>query len=170
MTGSYEFPSRGAVGTMIHTFNPTLINELTFGVNRYRQKDFQPDKESVDKVSRSKLGIDFPQFFPQFNPLNVIPNMTFGGIPNLPGSPTWEQRWIFFGTNTPYTLSDNLSKIYGKHNLKTGIFYERTSRNAVAWMVSTRALCSDAADSAGSSARPRISALALPANPWPAPR
>jgi hypothetical protein len=58
--------------------------------------------------------------------------MNVGGIPNLPGSPTWEQRWIFFGTNTPYTLSDNLSKIYGKHNLKTGIFYERTSRNAVA--------------------------------------
>lgn len=132
LTGSYEFPSRGVVGTLIHTFSPTLINEVTFGVNRYRQKDFQPSGGSLDKVNRSKLGIDFPQFFPQFNPLNVIPNMTFGGIPNLPGSPTWEQRWIFFGTNTPYTLSDNLSKIYGRHNLKAGIFYERTSRNAVA--------------------------------------
>src|SRR5689334_5134541 len=61
ITGSYEFPSRGAVGTLIHTFNPTLINEVTFGVNRYRQKDFQPDAGSVDKVNRSKLGIDFPQ-------------------------------------------------------------------------------------------------------------
>ncbi|MCU1325154.1 MAG: hypothetical protein JWN34_524, partial [Bryobacterales bacterium] len=132
ITGSYDFPSRGAVATLIHTFSPTLINELTFGVNRYRQKDFQPDQSSLDKVNRAKLGIDFPQFFPALNPLNVIPNMVFGGVQNGPGSPLWEQRWIFFGTNTPYTLSDNISKIAGKHNLKAGIFYERTSRNAVA--------------------------------------
>ncbi len=132
ITGSYEFPSRGAVATLIHTFTPTLINELTFGVNRYRQKDFQPDASSLDKVNRTKLGIDFPQFFPQLNPLNVVPNMVFGGVQNAPGSPLWEQRWIFFGTNTPYTVSDNLSKIYGKHNLKAGVFFERTSRNAVA--------------------------------------
>jgi hypothetical protein len=132
MTGSYEFPSRGAVGTLIHTFDPTLVNELTFGVNRYRQKDFQPDPSSLDKVNRGKLGIDFPQFFPQFNPLNVIPNMSFGGVQNPPSSPIWEQRWIFYGTNTPYTLSDNLSKIAGKHNLKSGFYFERTSRNAVA--------------------------------------
>src|SRR5215831_7929062 len=131
ITGRYEFPSRGAVGTLIHTFDPTLINEVTFGVNRYRQKDFQPEQASLDKVNRAKVGIDFPQFFPQFNPLNVIPNATFGGVLNAP-SIAWEQRWIFYGTNTPYTLSDNLSKIAGKHNLKAGFFFERTSRNAVA--------------------------------------
>jgi hypothetical protein len=131
ITGSYEFPSRGAVATLIHTFSPTLINEVTFGLNRYRQHSFRPDQASLDKVDRTKLGINFPQFFAQFNPLNVIPNATFGGVQNAP-SINWEQRWIFFGTNTPYTLSDNISKIYGKHNLKAGIFYERTSRNAVA--------------------------------------
>src|SRR6266852_5859943 len=131
ITGSYEFPSRGAVATMIHTFSPTLINEVTFGVNRYRQKDFQPDQSSLDKVNRTKLGIDFPQFFPALNPLNVIPNANFGGVQNAP-SVAWEQRWIFFGTNTPYTVSDNISKIAGKHNLKAGFFFERTSRNAVA--------------------------------------
>ena len=132
ITGSYSFPSRGAVATHIHTFSPTLINEITAGVNRYRQHNFVPDPESLDRVNRSKLGIDFPQFFPQFNPLNVIPNMRFDGVQNPPTSPLWEQRWIFFGTNTPYTLSDNLSKIHGNHNLKMGIFFERTSRNAVA--------------------------------------
>ena len=116
---------------MIHMFSPTLVNEITFGVNRYRQKEFQPDAGSLDKVNRAKLGIDFPQFFPQFNPLNVIPNATFGGVQNAP-SIAWEQRWIFFGTNTPYTLSDNISKVSGKHNLKAGFFFERTSRNAVA--------------------------------------
>jgi hypothetical protein len=88
-------------------------------VNRYRQKDFQPDASSLDKVNRAKLGIDFPQFFPQFNPLNV-PNMSFGGVQNPPSSPIWEPRRIFYGTNIPYTLSDNISKTAGKHNLKAG--------------------------------------------------
>ena len=110
------------MATLIHTFNPTLINEFTFGVNRYRAAHLScPTKPRWTRVNRAKLGIDFPQFFPQFNPLNVIPNATFGGVQNAP-SIAWEQRWIFFGTNTPYTLSDNISKIYGKHNLKAGIY------------------------------------------------
>lgn len=112
---------------MIHTFNPTLVNEVTFGVNRYQQKDFTPDQTSLGKVNRAKQGIDFPQFFPQFNPLNVIPNATFGGVQNAP-SIAWEQRRIFFGTNTPYTVSYNLSKVSGKHNLKAGFFYGLSAR------------------------------------------
>lgn len=131
LTGEYEFPSRGLVTTLIHTFNPTLINELTVGVNRYAQHTFRPYQESVDRANRAKLGIDFPQFFPNLNPLNVIPNTTFGGVQSAP-SVAWEQRFIFFGTNTPWTISDNVSKIKGKHNLKAGIYWEKTSRNAVA--------------------------------------
>ena len=132
ITGSYDFPSRGIVSTLIHTFNPTLINEFTIGVNRYEQKPFQPDEASLARVDRTKLGVNFPQFFPELNMHNVIPNVSFGsGIQNAP-SIAWEQRWIFFGTNTPKTFSDNLTKIYGKHNLKAGVYYEATSRNAVA--------------------------------------
>jgi hypothetical protein len=133
MTGLYEFPSRGLVGTLIHTFSPSVVNEFTFGVNRYTQNTFKPDQSALDRVNRAKLGIDFPQLFPELNPYNVIPNLSFsgGGLQNPP-SVTWEQRWVFFGTNTPWTISNNLSKIYGTHNFKTGIYYEQTSRNAVA--------------------------------------
>ncbi|HYP06276.1 MAG TPA: carboxypeptidase regulatory-like domain-containing protein, partial [Bryobacteraceae bacterium] len=132
ITGSYDYPSKGLVTTLIHTFSPSLINEFTAGVNRFDQRPFKPDAASLDRVDRTKLGVNFPQFFPELNMHNVIPNVNFGsGISNAPNI-AWEQRWIFFGTNTPYTISDNLTKIYGKHNFKGGFYYEKTSRNAVA--------------------------------------
>ena len=129
ITGSYSFPTRGIVATMIRTFNPTLINEVTAGVNRYLQHTFEPDPSSLDRVNRAKLGINFPQFHPELNPLNVIPNATFGGV-QTPPSIAWEGRWIFFGTDTQKTVSDNLTKVWGEHNFKTGFYYENTSRNA----------------------------------------
>lgn len=129
ISGSYSYPTKGVVATLIHTFSPTLINEFTTGVNRYLQDSFIPDPASLARVDRAKLGINFPQFNPQLNPLNVIPNATFGGVQTAP-SIAWESRWIFFGTNTTKTFSDNLTWIKGKHNIKVGVYYENTSRNA----------------------------------------
>ncbi|HWB85274.1 MAG TPA: carboxypeptidase-like regulatory domain-containing protein [Bryobacteraceae bacterium] len=131
ITGSYNYPSKGIVFTAIHTFDPTLINELTAGIMRYTQSPFVPDSSSLAQVNRQTLGINFPQFHPELNPLNVIPNATFGDVQSAP-SIAWEVRWIFYGTNTPKSVSDNLTKVYGKHNFKAGIYYENTARNASA--------------------------------------
>jgi len=131
ITGAYNYPTKGIVFTMIHTFNPTLINEVTIGVTRYLQNPFVPNPASLDRVNRAKLGINFPQFYPELNPLNVIPNATFGGV-QTPPTINWEGRWIFFGTDTEKAFSDNLTKIYGKHNFKAGVYYENSARNASA--------------------------------------
>jgi hypothetical protein len=129
--GSYNYPSKGLVFTAIHTFSPTLVNELTAGIMRYTQDPFAPYSSSLARVNRATLGINFPQFHPELNPLNVIPNATFTDVQSPP-SIAWEGRWIFYGTDTPKSFSDNLTKIYGTHNVKMGFYYENTSRNAAA--------------------------------------
>lgn len=131
LTGSYEAPAKGGVATLIHTFSPTLVNELTFGVNRMTQT-LHIDPASATANSRAALGVNFPQFYPQNNPFNVLPNASFGGVSSAP-SISWESRFPFGGTDDIWNVSDNLAKTYGPHNLKAGIYIERTTRNSVAY-------------------------------------
>ena len=126
---AYTIQSAGLVSTLIHTFRPNLVNEFTFGVNRALQLVSPLNQEAIDKNDRNKLGLGLPQFFPQSNPLNLVPNATFGGVVGAPQL-NIEQRFPFFGTNNIWNWSDNLSWIKGAHNLKFGFYFERTSRNA----------------------------------------
>ena len=125
----YQIKAEGLVSTLIHTFDPTLTNELTFGVNRALQTVEPLNQAGIDKNDRNKIGLTLPQFFPAINSLNLIPNATFGGIASAPQF-NIEQRFPFFGTNNIWNVSDNLSKIWGGHNVKAGFYLEYTTRNA----------------------------------------
>jgi hypothetical protein len=126
---TYEIHSAGLVSTLIHTFSPSIINEATFGVNRAHQTVAALSQAALDANNRQKVGLTIPQFYPQVNPANLIPNATFAGIPNN-GNLGIEGRFPFFGTNNIWNYSDNLSAMRGTHGLKFGIFVERGTRNA----------------------------------------
>jgi hypothetical protein len=125
----YQIRSAGSVATLIHTFNPTTVNEFTFGVNRAKQTIDPLTQAGLDRNTRSKIGLNLPQFFPGANPSNLIPNANFGGVPNA-GVLNIEGRYPFFGTNNIWNWSDNLSVIRGEHNMKFGFYLEKTTRNA----------------------------------------
>src|SRR5262245_24855073 len=125
----YQIKSEGLVSTLIHTFNPTLTNEFTFGINRALQTVEPLNQAGVDRNDRTKLGLALPQFSPAINPLNLIPNATFSGVNSAPQF-NIEPRFPFFGTNNIWNVSDNLSKIWGGHNVKAGFYLEYTTRNA----------------------------------------
>ena len=125
----YQIRSAGSVATLIHTFSPTLINEFTFGINRAKQTVDPLNQEGLDRNVRSKIGLSLPQYYPQANPFNLVPNANFGGVPNA-GVLNIEQRFPFFGTNNIWNWSDNVSWIRGGHNMKFGVYIERTTRNA----------------------------------------
>ncbi|MCC6264880.1 MAG: TonB-dependent receptor [Bryobacterales bacterium] len=125
----YQIRSVGLVSTLIHTFTPTIINEFTFGVNRAKQTVDPLNQSGLDRNIRSKVGLTLPQFYPEANPFNLVPNANFGGVPNA-GVLNIEARFPFFGTNNIWNWSDNLSVIRGAHNMKFGVYLEHTTRNA----------------------------------------
>lgn len=110
--------------SLIHSFNPTLINEFNFGITYNLSQNGPRNQETLDKNDRTKLGLNIPQFYPQNNPYNVLPNATFGGIPNAAGLGI-EQRWPYFGDFYSFVWWDNITKIYRSHNFKAGIYAER---------------------------------------------
>jgi len=126
---NYQIRSAGMVSTLIHTFSPTLVNEFTFGVNRAKQTVDPLSQAGLDRNVRAKVLPNLPQFFPQANPSNLVPNANFGGVPNA-GVLSVESRYPFFGTNNIWNWSNNVSKIWNSHNIKVGLYVERTTRNA----------------------------------------
>ncbi len=125
----YDIRSAGSVATLIHTFSPTKVNEFTFGVNRAKQNVEPLNQEGFNRNVRSKIGLNLKQFYPSANPDDLIPNANFGGVPNA-GVLSIESRYPFFGTNNIWNWNDNFSWLSGPHNMKFGIYIERTTRNA----------------------------------------
>ena len=125
---NYEIPCRGIVGTLIHSSGPSRVNELTFGVNRGLQDSRPLSTAGLAANSRSDLKLNIPQFFPQANPYNVIPNATFGGIPNA-AQLIIDARFPYFGRNNVWTFADNYAEIRGAHNLKAGVYLEKSAVN-----------------------------------------
>ena len=133
----YEIDTLSYVNTLLHTFNSTTFSEFTIGVNWAHQYTSPLDQASQDANDRTIVLPSFRQFFPEANPLHSMPQATFvGGLPT-PGSgnPTYgafnvESRWPFFGFNTLFNVSGNLTKILGAHTIKSGIFVEHTTRPA----------------------------------------
>jgi len=125
---NYEIPCQGIVGTLIHTFSPTRINQFTFGVNRGAQ-DVEPlTAAGLARNRRADLNLNIPQFYPQSNPFGIIPNATFGGIPNA-GSLATDARFPYFGRNNVWVYMNNYSQISGPHHLKFGIYVEHSAVN-----------------------------------------
>jgi hypothetical protein len=127
----YEIDTVSYVSTLLHTFNPTFFGELTVGVNWAHQYTSPLDQAAQDRNDRTRVLAGVPQFFPGANPLNVIPQATFnGGIPGSIGQFGVEQRFPFYGYNTLWNFSGNVTKVSGSHNMKAGLFVEHTTRPA----------------------------------------
>ena len=133
VTGSVNFPltpivfgQPGRLATFHSTnvITPSLFNEMSVAASQ-NTLTFNPS--DVSKIDRVKLGIDIPQRNPKLNPLNLIPNMTFGGIQNY-ANPSLNNGVPYFNQNTIYSFTDNLSKVAGTHTFKTGIYFEHTQK------------------------------------------
>jgi hypothetical protein len=59
-------------------------------------------------------------FFPEANPLRVLPSATFAGNNALPSPPTvaFTNRYPFTARNPIKNVSANLTRLRGQHNLK----------------------------------------------------
>jgi hypothetical protein len=127
----YEIDTVSYVNTLLHTFNPTLFAEVTVGVNWAHQYTSAFDDAARLANDRTVVLPALRQFFPSANPDNLMPQASFTGGPggNI-ASFNVEGRWPFYGFNTLWNFSGNLTKIKGAHNLKTGLFVEHTTRPA----------------------------------------
>jgi len=114
---------KGHLVNLTKTFSPTLVNEFRFGAS-YVVRDY--DFVEPAKLMRSLMG-NPPEWFDDKNPaINYIPTVQFGGQPANPIAAPFNSYLPNRYRNPVYAITDNLSKILGRHSLKTGFYFERT--------------------------------------------
>ncbi len=131
---AYEIHSYGVVNTLLHTFTPTLVMEVTVGVNHGKQTVAPLTQADLDRNDRNNVGLSgLPVFFPTANPSRIVPNASFGAsglaLANI-ASLGVEGRYPFFGQNDIWNSSVNVTKVAGTHTMKAGLFFEHTTRPA----------------------------------------
>jgi hypothetical protein len=132
MENSYDIDTLSSVNTLLHTFSPTTVLEVTVGTNWSHQYVYPVNQAALDSNDRTKVLPGLTQFFPAANPMNLVPNISYGGnnaLPNTRGV-SFESRYPFFGYNPITDITSNVTKLAGKHNIKAGIFIEHNKRPA----------------------------------------
>jgi hypothetical protein len=115
--------SDSITASLTHVFSPTMTNEFVFG---YTFIGFPNVFQDPSKVDPAKVGYNYKMLYK--NGVAQIPN--FGGgseasqINNYggfeiggPGAGLYANKWM-------PSFSDTLSKVWGRHTLKAGIFFE----------------------------------------------
>jgi len=107
-----------------HIFSSHVVNEASSGMDGDRQSGAPDRPDYFQPVQRSTRGFNLGQFYPSANPYNIIPQMTFGGVPGAPNT-SIDGRLPVARAYERYQFSDALSANFGKHALKFGLDLER---------------------------------------------
>ena len=130
--GSYDINTMGYVSTLNHTFSSSTVLEVIAGTNWAEQDVYPLAQADWDALDYRNHLPEHRQYFQENNPNHILPDMTFAGANALPNTRNINigqtQNFPWLASNDTHNFSVNLTHVRGKHNLKTGFFYERTGR------------------------------------------
>jgi hypothetical protein len=115
--------SQSVSASLTHVFSPSLTNEFVFS---YTYIDFPNVFQDPSKVDRTAVGYTYQGIYK--NGVKQIPSLnSWGGelatIFNPGGFEAGGSKGLFADKYLP-SFSDNVSKVWGTHTLKFGMFYE----------------------------------------------
>jgi len=124
--GFYNSHSTTPSINLVYTISPTLINEFTFGINHWDEPGGPLDSTQLAKAQRATYGLQtLGQWYPAANAYDYLPIMGFGDVPSAAGF-SYDSRTPISGATTIFTISDNITKVLGKHSIKAGIAITRS--------------------------------------------
>lgn len=120
----YTFTDNSITGNWTRVLSPRLVNEASIGVRHSVEKGPPLNDTELGKLQKATYGYTLGQFYPQLNPLGIIPSVSFGNITN-PANITYDERTPLRGADTLITITDNITYTLSSHTLKAGFYAER---------------------------------------------
>ena len=122
---TFKQPGRGLTISATRPIAATWFTEMRLGysMNRITSSPDQPER-----ISKTALGIDLPQWRPELNPGGFIPNMTFG-TPGTAPNPSMNNGMPYRNVNHIFSATENLSKLHGTHTIRMGVYVERSRKD-----------------------------------------
>jgi hypothetical protein len=124
MPSSYLDSSRSLVLNVSRILTASTVLEASGSVLHWTELAAPLREEALTRITRKASGVNIPQVHAENNPLNFVPNATFGGVSSAI-STNLEGRFPLGGTNYIQTYSANLTRTAGPHILKAGFWIER---------------------------------------------
>jgi hypothetical protein len=122
---TYKFVDNSIVGNYTHIFGPRVVNEFSAGW-RKGSEDHIVAAGGIDSATRSAIGFGLGQFFPDANPLSLMPQASFASVPVNPPAFTYDGRFPLFGDDSIFSMSNNTTFLKGSHTFKFGVNFERS--------------------------------------------
>jgi outer membrane receptor protein involved in Fe transport len=118
-------PGRSFAAGATWVISPTMTNEVNWG---FTHNSILID-ETGNQLTRTASGINLPVLYPSAIQKDYIPNVSFNGtrISASPGFGSGDAPFVNY--NTTIDLSDNLTKVWGKHTIKTGYYMQRSRKD-----------------------------------------
>ncbi len=120
----YDTRNQLAIVGLTSTLSPTVVNEFRFSFGRQNLMA-RPNLESVTQNALVKEKVQGLNFW-LFDPGQSVPTISFSNVnSNFSLGPVQYQNGSM--GQQAYTLSDNLTKIWGRHTLKGGFSFRRNN-------------------------------------------
>jgi Carboxypeptidase regulatory-like domain/TonB-dependent Receptor Plug Domain len=123
-----QHPGWNFSGNLVSTITNNILNEFSIGPSH----TLTLAQGNNGNISRGANGITLPLLFPVGQD-QAIPDMSFRGLNNVNfqgpylGATPWKQA------NTTINVNDNLTWVWHAHTFKTGLFYQRSRKDQIAW-------------------------------------
>src|SRR5262249_29567933 len=128
----YQTPAQNTGINVSYIASPTLVNEFSVGWAGWKEQQNFANASDLNKLSRSTLGISLGQNNPLQNPTNLVPRVT--GLSSGSSSPSFQlanapsidfdNRWPMKNSTGTWEGTDGLTKIWGRHTSKVGVYYQ----------------------------------------------
>ena len=121
----YLFTEDSVMASYTRVFSPTIVNEFNASYRVLGEIGAATSANNFDPVIRDKVGLgSLGQLYPAGNPLGIIPQANFGGIPSA-ANITYDDRLPIDAGDERYIVLDNISVTRGSHAMKFGFYFER---------------------------------------------
>jgi Carboxypeptidase regulatory-like domain len=118
-------PGYSFAGGATYVISPTLTNEFNLGMTKNSINIF----EQGNILTVAGSGVNLPLLYPSAQQDGYIPQLQVNGthLANQPSLGTADAPFVNY--NTTIDISDNLTKVWGKHIVKAGVYLQRSRKN-----------------------------------------
>jgi hypothetical protein len=120
----YLFKEDSIQASYTKIFGSSVVNEFAASFRTLDEDGAATAGDTFDPVSRAASGLSgLGQLNPQLNPLGIIPQGNYGGVPNA-ANVLYDGRLPIAAGDERYTLLNNLTVSKGGHAYKFGFYFE----------------------------------------------